>query len=55
MTNLIVAFRSFAKAPKNRYGEQYLLVLATTKRIKTSVYKIKKQDGFLKSRLSVPL
>jgi hypothetical protein len=55
MTKLIVAFRNFAKAHKNRYGEQCLLVLATTKRINTSVYKIKKQDGFSKSRLSVPL
>ena len=46
MTKLIVAFRNFVKAPKNRYGELCLLVLATTKRIKTSVYKIKKQNGF---------
>jgi len=46
MTKLIVASRNFAKAPKNRYGEQCLLVPATTKRIKTSLYKIKKEDRF---------
>jgi len=55
MTELTVAFRNFAKAPNNPYEEQCLLVPATTKRIKTSVYKIKKQDGVLKSRLSVRL